>query len=314
MAYQAAKETFSRDEILDILRRNVELYRNEPTFVNYIVDLAMYLLECQGAMDQPDSGSQDLDPLSAIGMHAVGGAPAQAQPHSHVADHGSSPGHAAHYPPQSSHDAHHHHPGSPHYAPPPSSHAPPSSPGAPIGAPQQDVADIELANVHVFPSFLETNPGFAKDQDPKSTPGSYTFRPAGAPAPPAPPAQSPAAAAYRNSFSGGGAGAQGGNPPSSTRLQAVSGLPPSSASQPSSTGGFISPPREATKAVPIRQPPSPQASGEKPMPKVKIEQSPRTRVYKVFRSHTSSVEVPKCPICGSETRGTRTCPNCGHIL
>ncbi len=45
MGSHPAKESLTRTEILDILRRNVALYKNEPEFVNYIVDLALYLLE-----------------------------------------------------------------------------------------------------------------------------------------------------------------------------------------------------------------------------------------------------------------------------
>jgi len=45
MAIHSAKESFSREEVLEILRRNVALYKNEPEFVNYIVDLALYLLD-----------------------------------------------------------------------------------------------------------------------------------------------------------------------------------------------------------------------------------------------------------------------------
>ncbi len=44
-AYHSAKKKFTRKEIVDILKRNVELYNNEPGFASYIVDLAMYLVE-----------------------------------------------------------------------------------------------------------------------------------------------------------------------------------------------------------------------------------------------------------------------------
>ncbi len=45
MAVTQPKKTLSKDEIIDILRRNARLFKDEPDFVNYIVDLAMYLLE-----------------------------------------------------------------------------------------------------------------------------------------------------------------------------------------------------------------------------------------------------------------------------
>jgi len=44
-AYQSAKKHFTREEIIEILQKNSDLYRNEPNFASYIVDLAMYLVE-----------------------------------------------------------------------------------------------------------------------------------------------------------------------------------------------------------------------------------------------------------------------------
>jgi len=44
-AYQSAKKYFTREEIIEILQKNVDLYKNEPNFASYVVDLAMYLVE-----------------------------------------------------------------------------------------------------------------------------------------------------------------------------------------------------------------------------------------------------------------------------
>jgi hypothetical protein len=44
-AYQSAKKHFTRDEIIEILKKNVDLYKNESNFPSYIVDLALYLVE-----------------------------------------------------------------------------------------------------------------------------------------------------------------------------------------------------------------------------------------------------------------------------
>ena len=44
MAYQSAKKSFTRDEIADILKKNTELYKDDPNFPNYIADLAIYLV------------------------------------------------------------------------------------------------------------------------------------------------------------------------------------------------------------------------------------------------------------------------------
>lgn len=45
MAVKAAKEKFTRQDIIDILQQNVLLYKDEPEFVDYIVNLALYLID-----------------------------------------------------------------------------------------------------------------------------------------------------------------------------------------------------------------------------------------------------------------------------
>ncbi len=40
-----AKQKFTRDEIIDILKRNMPVYRDDDKFVQYIVDLGTYLVE-----------------------------------------------------------------------------------------------------------------------------------------------------------------------------------------------------------------------------------------------------------------------------
>jgi rubrerythrin len=45
MAVTTPKKTLNKEEIIEILRRNARLFKDEPEFINYIVDLAIYLLE-----------------------------------------------------------------------------------------------------------------------------------------------------------------------------------------------------------------------------------------------------------------------------
>jgi len=45
MVVSQPKKRLSKEEIIEILRRNAQLFKNEPEFVTYIVDLAMYLIE-----------------------------------------------------------------------------------------------------------------------------------------------------------------------------------------------------------------------------------------------------------------------------
>ncbi len=45
MTFKRGKQKFTKEEIIDILKRNVSLFRDEDEFIQYIVDLAMYLVE-----------------------------------------------------------------------------------------------------------------------------------------------------------------------------------------------------------------------------------------------------------------------------
>lgn len=51
MTVKRGKQQFTKDEIIDILRRNVQLYRDEVDFVNYIVELSMYLVDHRAALE-----------------------------------------------------------------------------------------------------------------------------------------------------------------------------------------------------------------------------------------------------------------------
>jgi len=45
MGVSEPKKRLTKEQIIEILRRNARLFKNEPEFIAYIVDLAMYLLE-----------------------------------------------------------------------------------------------------------------------------------------------------------------------------------------------------------------------------------------------------------------------------
>ena len=45
MPIQPSQETLTREQIIDIIHANAQLYKNEPDFASYIAELAMYLLE-----------------------------------------------------------------------------------------------------------------------------------------------------------------------------------------------------------------------------------------------------------------------------
>jgi len=45
MTYKKGKQQFTKEEIIEILKRNVNLFKDEEEFVDYIVELALYLVE-----------------------------------------------------------------------------------------------------------------------------------------------------------------------------------------------------------------------------------------------------------------------------
>jgi hypothetical protein len=45
MAVSQPKKKMDKGEIIEVLRRNAKMFKDEPEFVTYIVDLAMYLIE-----------------------------------------------------------------------------------------------------------------------------------------------------------------------------------------------------------------------------------------------------------------------------
>ncbi|MCC5876039.1 MAG: hypothetical protein JJU11_07450, partial [Candidatus Sumerlaeia bacterium] len=45
MPIKPAKVKYTREEVLEILQRNVELYKDEPGFTEYFVQLALYMMD-----------------------------------------------------------------------------------------------------------------------------------------------------------------------------------------------------------------------------------------------------------------------------
>ena len=56
------RRKLNREQISEILERNVQLYKGEESFVNYLVDLALYLLEYE--YDWSQSGLQQPRPTT----------------------------------------------------------------------------------------------------------------------------------------------------------------------------------------------------------------------------------------------------------
>ncbi|MCC6548143.1 zinc ribbon domain-containing protein [Candidatus Sumerlaeota bacterium] len=74
MTIKPAQEAFDRQEILEILNRNIQLYRDEVGFASYLVDLTMFLLDQhyeKGRISpweapEPPSGMRKLSPATAL--------------------------------------------------------------------------------------------------------------------------------------------------------------------------------------------------------------------------------------------------------
>ena len=55
----------NKEQIIEILKTNVGLYKDEPEFVEYIVNLAMYLIEYQ-KLDEGQKGKIDFSSFEPI--------------------------------------------------------------------------------------------------------------------------------------------------------------------------------------------------------------------------------------------------------
>lgn len=84
MGYKSARENFSKEDILDILKRNVSLYKDEKEFVDYIVNLAMFLIDSNYGSDRISPWEAPPPPGVATptgpSVQASAGAPPQPPP------------------------------------------------------------------------------------------------------------------------------------------------------------------------------------------------------------------------------------------
>ncbi|MCX7014198.1 MAG: hypothetical protein NTW86_16880 [Candidatus Sumerlaeota bacterium] len=68
----SSRQRLSKQEIVEILKRNFELYRNEPNFIEYLIQLAFYLIQFQYDPSLPDA-PRDIEP----GPNAIPPAPTE---------------------------------------------------------------------------------------------------------------------------------------------------------------------------------------------------------------------------------------------
>ena len=63
MSVKRAKDSFSREEILDILSRNAALYKEEEGFAEFFAQLSLYLASCEGEGERSPSVSKSVPPV-----------------------------------------------------------------------------------------------------------------------------------------------------------------------------------------------------------------------------------------------------------
>lgn len=275
MSFRPAKETFSREEALDILRRNAALYRNDEGFIDYIAQLAAYLVShCNedDDMDEaggfPAPGAFGLQPAISPYQNPEGGnqlPPTVAQLR------------AQHSSPQIRRIA-----PAPGMMPPPG--MPPQAPPRPMPY-----------------------------QAPPQNSGSYPL-PQYPPQGPPPPAQQPApavASAYppsplRPSMSSPAVPRPSLYPPARQPTNPGMGQPPTPPPQMPRNPGMPQMPPSPMSGDQYPAPPQ----GEDPA----VGRARVYRVAKTYKGQTSSIEFP-CKACGARMpAGTRQCPSCGHIV
>jgi len=89
MVVSEPRKTLTKDQIIEILRRNARLFKDEPEFVTYIVDLAMFLIEShleKGEQKQPSKATfkaspEEINDVYRVFAHfATGKTPSKACP------------------------------------------------------------------------------------------------------------------------------------------------------------------------------------------------------------------------------------------
>ena len=285
MGIRTARDRFEREEIVEILKRNVALYKDDPEFADYFVALTMYLLDQHYEDDRISPAEPPFPPRAAPQAgHRMDLRSAYLSP--------SLPEDSTMKP----------------MAPPP---APPPAAPRPVTAPSSPAVPIPPGpgGQRALPVTIRPSAGLPPTQPVPST----NLTPP--PPPTAPPGFQQPQAPRPFTVRGGAAGGMGNMPPP----PAPSGPASSAAIRKSGIiqverGPLVTPiPSPGQQHVPAEEggdsertkapPPAGQALGQ-------------TKVYRVVRPYksTTALEVP-CSVCGSLVGfGVKQCPGCGHIM
>ncbi|MEQ8821956.1 MAG: hypothetical protein RLY93_17110 [Sumerlaeia bacterium] len=292
MAVQNAKEAFSKGDIIDILKQNVSLYKNEPEFVDYIVNLALYLIDQAYVM----SGERSSDLESVLEFYEK----------SRIAR--GSEG-----------------------LPMPPARPPRLEEEALFPSMDSSIEEEVSASSQPFGDEPPTVKGPLKDEDGEPATNKFYakgFQPTlrkgegdedepAADASKAPPQGPEAFDPFDRSSASGEIRKE--DPPTTRRVVVDRrSLMAPGAYTPEPEGGLVKD-RGGSAEERVTDKINPDLDADPPTrklsPQIQVDQQGKARIYKVVRSY-SAREGGKliCPICGTDTKSQPTCPNCGHML
>lgn len=301
MAIKAAREALSREEIIDILKRNVSLYKNDSEFAEYFANLAYCLAECYGSAtrDRAMSEFDSDDPRTSRAMASMD----EVSPPTEFVRSNSIPT-ALPLPP----------------APVVSGPAPITTTGIPATYQMPPTAAQRAAGMQ----------GNAPRVAQALTSGTTPVRPATGYVPAASRDDvRPPTTFHRPQPKVGAIAPPTGYVPGQ-QYQTPSPLPPSGprVAMPGSqfdvnSPGLGSGTNETGFGVQranyghMTPPPAPPDGVGEQSGRIQIGPSDRTKVYKVIRSYQSTqskMDANFCPVCGTDCETDKKCPNCGHLI
>lgn len=288
MAQQTAKSSFSKSEIIEILKTNVNLYKNEPEFVEYIVNLALFLID--QAYCNSGERSADLDSI----MMFISGVDQKST---------DSPSHELSQPPK------------PRVEPPKKAASESLTSLLELDNQSVDESDSEISEIDSeFDSGEETSrkPVSRKLQDSKFEPIMKL----------PPPVDGNQEETRKLEIS------EHFHEPKTDGLkeediEEIKRQSRDSNKRPKFSDPHVKQYRSMGENTPIpssRATPPDDDEVTVKEPREKTDQNPesslgKARVYKVIRTYKKNASSSdNCPICSAYTKGRAVCPSCGHIL
>lgn len=275
MGIKSAKDSFSKEDIIDILKQNVTLYKNEPEFVEYIVNLSLYLIDQAYVVGGERSGGLE-EILEGFERSRFAGQPGGSKP--------ATPSPLA----------------VPHSAVPPAS----KTTNVKSAAPKPPVRPAPEASMDSESS--------EDDSDVEKMPTTSKMRLADfdpvmkSPPPPSEMDDDLEPPTGQNKISGLAPNAPIPGARTDEPTERLPKLPLTGEDEPRT--------RQLKSVGQFTPTPSGGLTDKERSPRIQVDQSGKARVYKVVRSYSASNGDTNCPICGTDTKGVSRCPSCGHIM